>query len=66
MTSTIRGMQPVEDYNPTAGNRDYEITPMEVAIRTMKANSTCIACQSPKGLVVMPSRYEELKAEKAS
>ena len=40
--------------------------PMEVAIRTMKANATCITCSSPKVLVVMPGRYRELQAEKAA
>lgn len=39
--------------------------PMEVAIRVMNANRTCITCQSGKVLVVMPERYEELKREKA-
>ena len=37
--------------------------PIDVALRTMKSNSTCIRCASPKVLIVMPHRYEELKAE---
>lgn len=40
--------------------------PMEVAIRTMKANATCITCDSTKVLVVMPGRYEELKRERVA
>jgi len=35
--------------------------PMEVALRHMKANGTCIRCGSAKILIVMPGRYEELK-----
>jgi len=38
--------------------------PMEVAIRAMNANRTCITCESKKILIVMPHRYLELKQER--
>ena len=38
--------------------------PMEVAIRAMDTNKTCITCQSAKVLVVQPWRYQQLKRER--
>ena len=38
--------------------------PMEVALRSMEANRTCIRCGSGNVNVLMPWRYEELKAER--
>ncbi len=39
---------------------------MEVALRNMKANGTCIRCGSEKIMIVMPHRYQELQRERAS
>ncbi len=37
--------------------------PIDVALRAMKANATCVKCESPKLHIVMPHRYEEMKQE---
>ena len=41
----------------------YQIPcPMEEAIRHMEANATCVGCSSRRIVVLMPYRYEEMKA----
>lgn len=40
--------------------------PIDVALRHMKANAECFRCHGTKLFVLMPWRYEELKAEAAS
>ena len=38
---------------------------VEVAIRAMKSNATCVVCRQRGVLMIMPERYEEKKVEKA-
>lgn len=40
--------------------------PIEVSIRTLNANSTCIRCGSRKIMSVMPWRYEEMKRDRSA
>lgn len=40
--------------------------PIDVALRNMKSNGTCIKCGSSKILILMPYRYQELQRGRIS
>ncbi len=39
--------------------------PIDVALRSMHANETCLSCGSRKVFSIMPCKYEKLKAAAA-